>query len=171
LTFCESVILDNLDKRFIVITTNIEKLIPMHLDKKKLRQTDARRIILEELKDLTSHPTADEVYDIVRKRIPRVSLGTIYRNLEILSENGKIQKLEGGGTQRRFDGNTGTHYHLRCVVCGRVLDLPTQPLKEIERAVFGLVDYEIHRYKLDLEGICPSCKAVQSKSSLTPIQA
>jgi Fe2+ or Zn2+ uptake regulation protein len=135
------------------------------LNTKKLRQTDARRIILEELKDLNSHPTADEVYEIVRKRIPRVSLGTIYRNLEILSENGQIQKLEGGGTQRRFDGNTGNHYHLRCVDCGRVMDLPTQPLKEIERAVFNLVEYEIHHYKLDLIGVCPPCQAVKSKSS------
>ena len=142
----------------------------MHLNTKKLRQTDARRIILEELQDLTSHPTADDVYDMVRKRIPRVSLGTIYRNLEILSENGQIQKLEGGGTQRRFDGNTGNHYHLRCVVCGRVMDLPTQPLQEIERAVFKLVDYEIHRYKLDLVGVCPSCKAGQLKSSPIAVQ-
>lgn len=137
----------------------------MHVQTKKLRQTDARRIILEELKDLTSHPTADEVYDIVRKRIPRVSLGTIYRNLEILSENGQIQKLEGGGTQRRFDGNTGNHYHLRCLVCGRILDLPTQPLKEIEKAVFDLADYEIRHYKLDLIGVCPPCQTVNSKSS------
>ncbi len=139
----------------------------MHLTSKKLRQTDARRIILEELKDLTSHPTADEVYNIVRKRLPRVSLGTIYRNLEILAENGQIQKLDGGGTQRRFDGNTGIHYHLRCLACGRVLDLPTQPFKEIERAVFNLADYEIHQYKLDLIGVCPTCKAVKSPSSLS----
>jgi Fur family transcriptional regulator, ferric uptake regulator len=142
----------------------------MHLHTKKLRQTDARRIILEEVKDLTSHPTADEVYDIVRKRIPRVSLGTIYRNLEILSENGQIQKLEGRGTQRRFDGNTGNHYHLRCVVCGRVMDLPTQPLKEIEKTLFKLEDYEIQRYTLDLIGVCPSCKVFKSKSVPPAIQ-
>jgi len=142
----------------------------MHFNTKKLRQTDARRIILEELKDLTSHPTADEVYDIVRKRIPKVSLGTIYRNLEVLSENGQIQKLEGGGTQRRFDGNTGNHYHLRCVVCGRIMDLPLQPFKEIEKAVFKLIDYEIHGYKLDLEGVCPPCKANQLKPGPLAIQ-
>ena len=142
----------------------------MHLTTKKLRQTDARRIILEELKDLTSHPTADEVYHIVRKRLPRVSLGTIYRNLEILAENGQIQKLDGGGTQRRFDGNTGIHYHLRCLACGRVLDLPTQPFKEIERAVFNLADYEIHQYKLDLIGVCPTCKAGNRHQALPPLR-
>jgi len=137
----------------------------MNLNTKKLRQTDARRILLEELKDLTSHPTADEIYDIVRKRIPRISLGTIYRNLEVLSENGQIQKLDGGGTQRRFDGNTGNHYHLRCVGCGQVLDLTTHPLKEIEKVVFKLVDYEILGYKLEVVGRCPACKTVKRKSN------
>jgi Fur family transcriptional regulator, ferric uptake regulator len=142
----------------------------MHLTSKKLRQTEARRIILEELKDLTSHPTADEVYTLVRKRIPRVSLGTIYRNLEILSENGQIKKLEGGGSQRRFDGTTGNHYHLRCVACGQIKDLTTHPLKEIDKAVFKLGDFEILDYKLELVGVCPACKAVKSKSSQPSIQ-
>ena len=141
----------------------------MHLSTKKLRLTDARRIILEELKDLASHPTADEVYDIVRKHIPRVSLGTIYRNLEILAENGQIQKLDGGGAQRRFDGNTDVHYHFRCLVCGQVTDLPTQPFKEIETAFFKLSDYEIHQYKLDLIGLCPTCRTAKSKSNPSTI--
>jgi Fur family ferric uptake transcriptional regulator len=107
---------------------------------------------------------------MVRKRIPKISLGTIYRNLEILSGNGQIQKLEGGGAQRRFDGNTGTHYHLRCVVCGQVMDLTTHPLKEIEKAIFKLVDYEIIGYKLELVGVCPACKTVKPKSIPPAIQ-
>src|SRR4030042_1491506 len=131
----------------------------MELKFKKLRQTDARRIILEEIKDLTSHPTADEVYEIVRKRIPKVSLGTIYRNLEVLSENGQIQKMEVGGTQKRFDGNTRNHYHLRCVACGRVIDLTAKPWKEIEKTVSKLNDQEILGHRLELIGICLSCKA------------
>ena len=58
--------------------------------------TRQRQIILEELRKVVTHPSADEVYEMVRKRLPRISLGTIYRNLEILSENGDIQKLELG---------------------------------------------------------------------------
>jgi Fe2+ or Zn2+ uptake regulation protein len=134
----------------------------MYLNTKKFRQTDARRVIMEELKDLKTHPTADEVYDRVRKRIPRVSLGTIYRNLEILSENGQIRKLETGGTQKRFDGNTSVHYHLRCYLCGRISDLPASPLKEIENVLAGLGDYEIQSYNLDLIGVCPTCRADRS---------
>jgi Fur family ferric uptake transcriptional regulator len=58
--------------------------------------TRQRRVILEELRKVNTHPSADEIYEIVRKRLPRISLGTVYRNLEILSESGDIQKLEPG---------------------------------------------------------------------------
>jgi Fur family ferric uptake transcriptional regulator len=134
---------------------------------KKLRQTDARRIILEEIMNLDSHPTADEVYEIVRKRLPKISLGTIYRNLDILSGKGLIQKLEVGGTQRRFDGNTGNHYHLRCLACGRVIDLTTNPSNEIEKTIPKLADWEILSHRLELIGICLSCKPIRSKENLS----
>jgi Fur family transcriptional regulator, ferric uptake regulator len=140
----------------------------MNSNTKKLRQTDARRIILEEIMNLDSHPTADEVYEIVRKRLPRVSLGTIYRNLDILSGKGLIQKLEVGGAQRRFDGNTGNHYHLRCLACGQVMDLTTKPLKEIEKTISQLADWEILDHRLELIGICLSCKPIRSRDNLSP---
>jgi Fur family transcriptional regulator, ferric uptake regulator len=122
-----------------------------------LRQTIPRKIILQEIKNLTSHPTADEVYAIVRKKIPRVSLGTIYRNLEILCHEGLIQKLDVGGTQRRFDGHTENHYHFRCLSCGRVFDLTKAPLKEIENTLSQLTPYEVHGHRLELVGRCASC--------------
>ena len=61
--------------------------------------TRQRRVILEALRGTTSHPTADEVYEMVRRRLPRISLGTVYRNLEILSGEGLVAKLEMAGTQ------------------------------------------------------------------------
>jgi Fur family transcriptional regulator, ferric uptake regulator len=138
----------------------------MIINKKNLRKTEPRRVILEEIKSLTSHPTADEIYDLVRKRIPRVSLGTIYRNLEILSSEGLIQKLDIGGTQRRFDGCTNNHYHFRCMSCGQVVDLTTKPLKEIESTISKLSPCEIHGHRLELIGLCMSCNPNQpSKSS------
>ena len=71
-----------------------------------LRMTRQRKVILEIMKNVTSHPTADQVHQMVRKTLPHVSLATVYRNLEILSEHGMIQKLELAGAQRRFDGKT-----------------------------------------------------------------
>jgi Fe2+ or Zn2+ uptake regulation protein len=76
---------------------------------------------------------ADEIYEAVRKRIPRVSLGTVYRNLEILSELGEIQKLELAGSMNRFDWDTNKHYHIRCMECGRVENAPLAPLKSDRR--------------------------------------
>ncbi|MBW2172694.1 MAG: transcriptional repressor, partial [Deltaproteobacteria bacterium] len=88
--------------------------------------TPQRKVILEELRMADSHLTADDVYKMVRARLPRISLGTVYRNLEILSRLGMIHKLELGGMQKRFDGKTQDHYHLRCLRCGRIDDVPME---------------------------------------------
>lgn len=125
---------------------------------RKLRTTQQRRVILEELSKLRTHPTANEVYEIVRKRLPRISLGTVYRNLEFLSESGMIQKLEMAGTQKRFDGITENHYHVRCVKCGRVEDIPGKPISSINEALKGSTGYEILWHRLEFVGLCPRCR-------------
>ena len=125
---------------------------------KILRRTEQRRIILEELSRLRSHPTANEIYEIVRKRLPRISLGTVYRNLEMLSESGMIQKLEMAGTQKRFDGIVENHYHVRCLECGRVEDVSSPPMNELNDALNGTNGYDILWHRLEFVGICPGCK-------------
>lgn len=119
--------------------------------------TQQRQVILEELQKVNSHPSADEVYEMVRKRIPRISLGTVYRNLEILSELGEIQKLELGGDLKRFDWNPAKHYHIRCMHCGRVDDAPIAPLNRIEDELYGATVYTIIGHRLEFEGLCPAC--------------
>ena len=96
---------------------------------KKYRMTRQRMVILNELRKVSSHPTADKVYDMVRKTLPRISLGTVYRNLEILSEMGLISKLEIDANQKRFDGNIKKHYHIRCINCNRVYDINPETVK------------------------------------------
>jgi Fur family transcriptional regulator, ferric uptake regulator len=123
-----------------------------------LRMTDQRRIILEELRKVHTHPTANEVYDMVRKRLPRISLGTVYRNLEILSEIGAIQKLELAGTQKRFDGTVESHYHVRCLGCGRVEDVPVGPMPTLDRALNGVSNYKVFWHRLEFMGLCPRCQ-------------
>ena len=129
----------------------------MHL-KGRLRLTKQRRIILDELRSARTHPSADEVYERVRKRLPNISLGTVYRNLEILCESGMITKLELAGTRKRFDGSTENHYHVRCTVCDRVDDLPLNPIPFIDESVGALVGYEILSHRLEFVGVCPRCK-------------
>jgi Fur family transcriptional regulator, ferric uptake regulator len=120
--------------------------------------TKQRQIILEELKKTPSHPTADEVYLIVRQRLPRISLGTVYRNLELLSENGMIQKLDWSGRQKRYDGNFENHYHIRCLNCGRVDDVLIKPFAVVEKTFREVTDYKIMGYRLEVLGLCTHCK-------------
>ncbi len=120
--------------------------------------TEQRRVILDELQRLGSHPTADELYESVRKRLPSISLGTVYRNLEMLSEAGMIQKLEISGSQKRFDGVTGNHYHVRCLKCGRVDDIEAGPVVDIDKVVKSVHGYQIVSHRLEFVGVCPRCR-------------
>ena len=122
-----------------------------------LRMTRQRRVILEELRKVNTHPSADEIYEIVRKRLPRISLGTVYRNLEILSESGDIQKLEPGCALKRFDGNPTEHCHIRCVRCDRIADAPMIPDLEIDLGRVNSTDFEILGHRLEFLGVCPIC--------------
>ncbi|BCO09865.1 transcriptional repressor [Desulfolithobacter dissulfuricans] len=123
-----------------------------------IRLTTQRQIILEELSKVTSHPTASELYDMVRKRLPRIGLGTVYRNLELMAENGMILKLEVGGTQKRFDATTDPHYHIRCSSCGKVDDIDVPVIKDLVDAACASSSYQILGHHVEFTGICPACQ-------------
>lgn len=126
----------------------------------KLSNTNQRRVIIEELGRLRSHPTADELYINVRKRLPQISLGTVYRNLELLSTDGQVMKLETSGRQKRFDGNVMPHHHMRCTCCDRVYDIDDELLSEVESALGRLIEKKgLGGYRLELSGICPDCRS------------
>jgi Fe2+ or Zn2+ uptake regulation protein len=119
--------------------------------------TRQRMVILEELLKQNTHPSADEIYQWVRRRMPRISLGTVYRNLEVLANMGKIQKLELSGALKRYDWNTNKHYHIRCVCCDRVDDAPIAPLNQLEDDLYGATVFEIIGHNLEFTGLCPEC--------------
>ncbi len=121
--------------------------------------TRQRQVILDELRKLTSHPTADEVYQLVRRRLPHISLGTVYRNLEILAQNDMVRKLEFGGSQRRFDGTVDNHYHVRCRQCGRMEDLSVEPLIDLNDVAASQTRFHITGHRLEFMGLCPDCQA------------
>ena len=108
---------------------------------------------------------------MVRKRLPRISLGTVYRNLEILSELGEIQKLELGGDIKRFDWDPKKHYHVRCLQCGRVDNAPIAPLREIEDELYGTTVYTIIGHRLEFEGLCPRCTREVEISGTDPFKS
>jgi len=122
-----------------------------------LRMARQRRVILEELRKVDTHPSADEVYEMVRKYLPRISLGTVYRNLEILSERGEIQKLEPGCSLKRFDGKAENHYHIRCIDCDRVVDAPAEFEVAVNHKSKNTADFKIIGHKLEFIGVCSDC--------------
>ena len=124
----------------------------------RLRRTKQRQVILEELRKVTCHPTADELYNMARRRLPHISMGTVYRNLELLVQQGTIQSLDIAGTQKRFDGNAVNHYHLRCLKCGRVEDAHTRRSIPIHDVVKEVIGFEIIGHRLELVGLCPKCR-------------
>lgn len=128
------------------------------LEDTSLRMTKQRQVILEELRSVASHPTADDMYDMVRRRLPKVSLGTVYRNLEILAETGVVQKIDIGGTKKRFDGNVSVHDHLRCIRCGRVDDAHLDLEVDLEAMAAAMTEYTILRHRLEFIGLCPECQ-------------
>lgn len=126
--------------------------------KKDMRLTSQRQVILEELRQVTTHPTAEEVYLMAKRRLPRISLGTVYRNLDVLAELGLVRVLEMASQQKRFDGDTRPHHHIRCQVCGRVDDI-WQPLSLSLDPQALDTPYQVTGYELELTGICPACQA------------
>ena len=121
------------------------------------RMTLQRKKIMEVVREGNSHPSADEIYKRVRSFLPRISLGTVYRNLEVLSKMGKIQKLELSGSLKRFDWNPKKHYHIRCVRCDRVDDAPLAPLNQLEDELYEATVFQIIGHNLEFTGLCPEC--------------
>lgn len=124
-----------------------------------LRRTRQREVILSVLRSTTSHPTADWVYQEVRKEMPNVSLGTIYRNLKILTEMGEALELSYGSTYSRFDGNTEEHYHFVCESCDNVFDIDMPLIEGIGDNVEEAMGAKVTSHRLEFYGKCKDCLA------------
>lgn len=126
----------------------------------KTRMTKQRKTILEVLKNTDSHPTADWIYEKVKQEIPNISLGTVYRNLNLLAEKDKITVINYANDQSHYDGNTKNHYHFRCDKCGNVYDLEVKLFeKEIDAIVNNNTDFEVDSHRLEFYGLCPDCQS------------
>ena len=123
-----------------------------------MRKTKQKEAILEVLRGTTSHPTADWVYSEVRKEIPDISLGTIYRNLRILCQMGEVLELVLCGSSSRFDARCDNHYHFRCEKCGRVFDIDEPVDKKIDGRIARKTGFEVMYHKLEFRGFCMDCQ-------------
>jgi Fur family ferric uptake transcriptional regulator len=126
------------------------------------RATRQRQVVLQAVRSTMDHPTADWVYRQARRRLPRISLGTVYRNLKKLSEEGLIREVQIAGQTTRFDANTGQHYHIRCLRCGRVNDLPVSVDRRLEAEAGRAMNYQVVSHQIEVLGVCPLCQTPAS---------
>jgi Fe2+ or Zn2+ uptake regulation protein len=122
-----------------------------------MRKSKQRDAILRVLMGTKSHPTAEWLYEEVRKEIPNISLGTVYRNLRLMKEQGEILELEQTGTYRRFDANSANHYHFRCDRCGKVYDIDEPVVLGIDERVEKNTGFKVSHHRLEFRGLCRDC--------------
>jgi len=121
-----------------------------------MRYSQQREEILKIVQSTIMHPTADWVYDKVRKVIPNISLGTVYRNLNQLVSMDKINQVYDGPVVR-YDGYLKPHDHFRCEQCGRIYDIEKNGTSVIDN-INDQVKHTIKGYSMQLEGVCETCE-------------
>jgi Fur family transcriptional regulator, peroxide stress response regulator len=122
------------------------------------RETVQRKAILRFLNSTTSHPTADLIYENIKKQIPNISKGTVYRNLKVLEEREQISELNLKGTVSRYEGKKYSHYHFRCEKCGRVFDLEEPVDNNLDARIARKTGFKVTHHQLEFHGLCKDCQ-------------
>jgi len=143
-----------------IIPKNADGASDAALRKVGLRLSGPRRVVLEVVRATDAHPTAETVHRMVRRRLPRVSLGTVYRNLRLLVAEGLVKELPG--PHARFDGNTSEHHHFTCLWCARILDVDgplTEPhSRALCRRVAARGGFSVTHHRIEFYGCCAACR-------------
>lgn len=123
------------------------------------RNTIQRELVLGAVRELHNHATADEVYECVVSKYPSIGKGTVYRNLNILAEEGEVRRIEISGGPDRFDHNCAEHYHVACMKCAGVFDVDVDNLPDLIANIRDKHGIDILSYDILFKGICPDCRA------------
>ena len=123
---------------------------------KQQRNSRQRQIILDAVMARADHPTADQIYLDVREMDEKISRGTVYRNLGILSENGNITNVKVPAADR-YDFRPDRHYHMFCTKCKKVWDAPMSYQGKYDKEVEDETGFQISRHRIIFEGLCPEC--------------
>ncbi len=125
--------------------------------------TVQRRVVLESVLQRVDHPTADQIADVVRQRVPSVSRTTVYRVLDMLVDVGAIRRLHHPGPAARFDGKVRRHHHLICKKCNKVIDLENAKLDKLPLPEVGTEGFEIDDFSVQFTGICAACRQAKTR--------
>lgn len=120
--------------------------------------TQQRAAVFDYLSQVEHHPTAEEVFLAVKRKLPRISLATVYKNLETLVACGTVSKLTYGDAAARYDIRTDHHYHTRCLECGKIWDLDAGKGSDLLKQIKPQAGFEVQDYRLELLGRCRECR-------------
>lgn len=138
-----------------------------------VRNTKQRQAIFETIENHGGHLTADEIYRLVKRHFPRLSLGTVYRNLRVLVAQGGLRELDFGTAVTYFETSKNSHYHLICRVCGSIADadIPVERgLQSVAGQARNLGGFRIEEHRLDFIGVCAACQTKPRKTNKSPRQ-
>lgn len=132
-------------------------------ERTRTRETRQRRVVYDTIQKTHSHPTADWIFERVRAEVPKISLGTVYRNLSVLKEEGVIREIYGTDRRAHYDADLSPHGHFICTDCGQIWDVFGIP--EVDwRTLKELVGCEVAEQKLDFQGRCAACCVAENKN-------
>lgn len=123
-----------------------------------MKYSRQRELILKTLRENCIHPTAEQLHELICREEPTISLATVYRNLNLLAENGTIKKIEGLDGIAHFDHQTFDHYHFICKKCDRVFDIPYDIAPDLAKDVENQTGLAVASYDISFRGICKSCQ-------------
>jgi Fe2+ or Zn2+ uptake regulation protein len=121
-----------------------------------MRLTAQRQLILTVVRDTDTHPTAEWIHAAVRRRLPRVSLATVYRNLRLLARQGLLTEIQAGPSIR-FDARVQHHHHFTCGSCGRIFDLEESVDARLDARVAARTGFRVSHHRIEFYGVCGGC--------------
>jgi Fe2+ or Zn2+ uptake regulation protein len=126
------------------------------LARRGMRLTNQRRLILAAVQATDTHPTAESVHAAVRRQMPRIGLGTVYRNLRLLARRGLLSEIAGGPSVR-FDARVDRHHHFTCSACGRIFDLDEPIDPRLDARVATQTGFRVSHHRIEFFGLCGGC--------------
>ena len=133
--------------------------IPVRPARPARRSSIQRKLVRQILETARDHPTAQAVFKRARGRMPSISLGTVYRNLQLLVDEGLLLERKIGKKPARYEARRQRHYHICCIECGALEDLAVPYQESLDRRVARLVRYRLQEHRMEFYGICPRCQA------------
>lgn len=134
------------------------KVLNQKIKQQGYRMTRQREVVLDELSRTKDHPKADEIYQMVRRKLPHISFGTVYRNLRLLKELGLVRELSYGKNFSRYEAYFNNHQHFTCKTCGRVMDIDEPLTVSTQGIIVGGRTMDVDEYRLEFYGTCDECR-------------